>query len=75
MSRPQLYSRLPDEAQHLSPVSRDLDNIAVELTSMAADMPLEQWARVRLVVMQLRGISDQVEHLVVPFDGPTIMEA
>ena len=75
MSRHQLYSRLPDEAQHVSPLSCDIDSLAMELTSMAADVSLEQWARLRLVVMQLRGISDQVEHLVVPFAGPTVAGA
>ena len=52
--------------QYASPVSRDLEGLSHELMGMACGLGAEQWARLRLIIMQLRSIAGQVDGLVIP---------
>ena len=52
--------------QYASPVSRDLEGLSHELMGMSTEVTGPQWARLRLIVMQLRSIAGQVDGLVIP---------
>ena len=52
--------------QYASPVSRDLEGLSHELMGMSTEVTGQQWARLRLIVMQLRSIAGQVDGLVIP---------
>jgi len=47
-------------------VARDLEGLSHELMGMACGLGAEQWARLRLIIMQLRSIAGQVDGLVIP---------
>lgn len=52
--------------QYASPVSRDLEGLSHELMGMSTEVTGQQWARLRLIIMQLRSIAGQVDGLVIP---------
>ena len=52
--------------QYASPVSRDLEGLSHELMGMSTEVTGPQWARLRLIIMQLRSIAGQVDGLVIP---------
>ena len=52
--------------QYASPVSRDLEGLSHELMGMSTEVTGQQWARLRLIVMQLRSIAGQVDGLGIP---------
>ena len=52
--------------QYASPVSRDLEGLSHELMGMSTEVTGRQWAKLRLIIMQLRSIAGQVDGLVVP---------
>ena len=52
--------------QYASPVSRDLEGLSHELMGMSTEVTGPQWARLRLIVMQLRSIAGQVDGLMIP---------
>ena len=52
--------------QYASPVSRDLEGLSHELRGMSTEVTGPQWARLRLIVMQLRSIAGQVDGLIIP---------
>ena len=54
--------------QYASPVSRDLEGLSHELMGMSTEVTGQQWARLRLIIMQLRSIAAQTNGLLVPED-------
>ena len=54
--------------QYASPVSRDLEGLSHELMGMSTEVTGQQWAQLRLIIMQLRSIAGQVNGLVIPED-------
>ena len=52
--------------QYASPVSRDLEGLSHELMGMSTEVTGRQWAKLRLIIMQLRSIAGQVDGLVIP---------
>lgn len=52
--------------QYASPVARDLEGLSHELMGMSTEVTGQQWARLRLIVMQMRSIAGQVDGLVIP---------
>ena len=55
-----------EEPQYCSPVSRDLEGLSHELMGLSTEVTEPQWARLRLIIMQLRSIAGQVDGLVIP---------
>lgn len=60
------HNRNEPGPQYASPVSRDLEGLSHELMAMSGGVTTDQWARLRLIVMQLRSIAGQVDGLVIP---------
>ena len=55
-----------ENPQYTSPLAIDLDGLSHELAEMSTEVSIEQWARLRLIIMQLRGLAGQVDGLLIP---------
>lgn len=55
--------------QYDSPVSRDLEGLSHELMGLSTEVTGPQWARLRLIIMQLRSIAAQTNSLLIPEDA------
>lgn len=64
--RRQSITSKTEEPQYCSPVSRDLEGLSHELMGLSTEVTEPQWARLRLIIMQLRSIAGQVDGLVIP---------
>lgn len=54
------------EPQYTSPLAMDLEGLSHELMGMSESVTVEQWARLRLIIMQMRALASQVDGLVIP---------
>lgn len=54
------------EPQYTSPLAIDLEGLSHDLMSMSESVSVDQWARLRLIIMQMRALADQVDGLLIP---------
>lgn len=54
------------EPQYTSPLATDLEGLSHELMAMSEEVTVEQWARLRLIIMQMRALAGQVDGLLIP---------
>ena len=52
--------------QYTSPLATDLEGLSHELMAMSESVTVEQWARLRLIIMQMRALAGQVDGLLIP---------
>lgn len=54
------------EPQYTSPLAIDLEALSHELMGMSESVTVDQWARLRLIIMQMRALAGQVDGLLIP---------
>lgn len=60
------HTNKPNAPQYTSSLATDLEGLSHELMAMSESVTVEQWSRLRLIIMQMRALAGQVDGLVIP---------